>query len=221
MQNLRHELPHRLLVAHARPDAFATQTVTMMGRLGYQIVTIEDFEALDAQDDSESPRPDLRLVDERRLAEIEDLGGEAPIPMIVLTGRQGVTGSDSRIVGAVKRPAGLHDLYRLVQQILEDTPRTTPRVPTHLRAHCRRRGVEWDASLLSISENGCLLRTPEAVPLGSSIELSFVLPATGPIELRAETAYQLMPDLGLIFSGLSSEVRKAIGAFVTNTLVAR
>ena len=191
-----------------------------MKRLGYEIVSIEDFEADPSRDEFDARRPDVRIVDERRLGEIDEREGEAAIPMIVLTGRHGVTGADSRIVGAVKRPAGLHELYRLVQLLFEDTPRTTPRALTHLRAHCRRRGVEWDASVLSISENGCLLRSPEAVPLGSSIHLSFELPAAGPIELKAETAYQLVPDLGLIFSGLTPDIRTAISDFVGDTLSA-
>jgi hypothetical protein len=80
--------------------------------------------------------------------------------------------------------------------------------------------VEWDASLLSLSENGCLMRSSEAVPLGSSIHLSFELPSAGPIELKAETAYQLVPDLGLIFSGLTPDIRSAISDFVGERLVA-
>ena len=218
MGQLDQALPQRLLIAHARPEAFAARTQTIMGRLGYQIINVEDYESRDQDRDFDAPRPDLRIVDERRLGEVVDEAGEVAIPMIVLTGRQGVTGADSRIVGAVKRPAGLHDLYRLVQQVFEDTPRSTPRVPTHIRAHCRRRNLEWDASMLSLSENGCLLRTPEAVPLGSAIDLCFELPSVGPIEIRAETAYQLVPDLGLIFSGLSAEVRSAINSFVNDTL---
>lgn len=218
VQPIQSLLPQRMLIAHARPEAFGQRTQAIMSRLGYEIVSAEDYEAR-YPDDADRPRPDLRIVDERRLGEVFEADGEASIPMIVLTGRQGVTGADSRIVGAVKRPAGLHDLYRLVQQVFEDTPRATPRVPTHIRTHCRRRGLEWDASMLSLSENGCLLRTPEAVPLGSEIDLCFELPSIGPIELKAETAYQLIPDLGLIFSGLTPDVRSAISNFVTDTLL--
>ena len=64
--------------------------------------------------------------------------GEVPdddpesLPIVVLTGRHGVTGADQRIVGAIRRPAGMHELYRLIQQVMEETPRSTPRVPTHL-----------------------------------------------------------------------------------------
>ena len=38
--------------------------------------------------------------------------------------------------------------------------------------------------------------------------------------LEAETAYQLLPDIGLIFHALPSRVRDAISDFVTNTLAA-
>jgi hypothetical protein len=123
-------------------------------------------------------------------------------------------------VGAVKRPAGLHDLFRLVQQVFEDCPRTTPRLPTHLKVVCRRRGQEWNASLLSLSENGCLLRSPEPLPLGTRLELAFDLPRVGSMELWAEIAYQLVPDLGLVFSGVDPSIRNAIGSYVTASLLA-
>jgi hypothetical protein len=129
-----------------------------------------------------------------------------------------VTGAETRIVGAVKRPAGLHDLYRLLQQVFEDNPRATPRVPTHIRATCRRRGREWIGAVLSLSENGCLLRSPEPVLLGSQLELSFELPRVGPVELWAESAYQLLPDFGLVFSALAPADRDAISAYVADAL---
>ena len=62
-------------------------------------------------------------------AEIEDDGGPS-IPVVALTGRYGVTGADSRVVGALRRPVGIHELYRVLQQVLEETPRSVPRVPT-------------------------------------------------------------------------------------------
>jgi len=120
----------------------------------------------------------------------------------------------------VKRPAGLHELYRLVQQVLEENPRTALRVPTHLAAHCRRRGKQWSASVLSLSENGCLLRSPEPMNLGTHLNLTFDLPGSGSIELEAETAYQLVPDLGLIFNAAAPATRTAIASWVTEALTA-
>ena len=112
---------------------------SILAKLGYQILTAEEFDSVSAQ--SEFDRPDLRIVDERTLSNVVDDDGP-PIPIIVLTGRHGVTGADQRIVGALKRPAGLHELYRLMQQVLEDTPRAAPRVPTHLPATAIRDGKE-------------------------------------------------------------------------------
>jgi hypothetical protein len=209
------KLPNRLLVTHAAPEAFAPLARNILAKLGYRIVDPEDFEAVAAELGVE--RPDLRLVDERSLADAFD-DEDPPVPIVVLCGRHGVTGADPRIVGAIRRPAGLHEIYRLVQQVLEDTPRSTPRVPTHLAARCQSEGREWRGAVLSLSENGCLLRSSEPLMLGSRIALGFELPRSGKLELDAEIAYQLVPDMGVVFNATSPSVREAIGAYVASAL---
>jgi hypothetical protein len=208
-------LPHRLLVSHAAPEAFAPMARPILAKLGYRIVDPGDLPAAAAELGVD--RPHLRLVDDRSLADVEEDEGP-PVPIVALCGRHGVTGADPRIVGAVRRPAGLHEIYRLVQQVLEDTPRSTPRVPTHLPARCRRGEREWRGVVLSLSENGCLLRSPEPLLLGSHIGLAFELPRSGPLEVDAEIAYQLVPDLGAVFHATSPAVREAIGGYVSSAL---
>lgn len=188
-------------------------TRVLLARLGYAILDSDDVGKCEGEDS----RPDCLLVDERNLAEIEDDGGP-PIPVVALTGRHGVTGADSRVVGALRRPVGIHELYRVLQQVLEETPRSVPRVPTHLAASCRQKGSTWPASVLMLSENGCLVRTPEPLLLGSGVELSFALPGMGSLELGAEVAYQLVPDVGLVFHAVRPDVRRAICEFVTEAL---
>lgn len=193
----------------------------ILARLGYRILSRDDFEAIAEESGEARPRPDLLLVDERRLLEVpEPEPGVSPVPILLLTGRHGATGADPRVRGAIRRPAGVHDLHRLLQQVLEETPRSTPRVPTHLRGRCLRAGLEWDVAVLSLSENGCLLRSPEPLPLGTHVELRFALPRDGALALRAETAYQLVPDLGLVFSGVDAPSREAISRFVVEALAA-
>jgi PilZ domain len=209
------KLPQRLLVTHAGPEAYAPMARVILTKLGYKIVEPDEFPEAAAELGIESPH--LRLVDERTLADVE-AEEDPPVPIVVLCGRHGVSGVDPRIVGAIRRPAGLHEIYRLVQQVLEDTPRSTPRVPTHLTARCRRNGREWRGAVLSLSENGCLLRSPETLLLGSRIALGFELPRSGSIEVNAEIAYQLVPDLGVIFNATSPGVREAIGGYVTAVL---
>ena len=208
-------LPRRVLVTHAAPEAFLPRTRAILTRMGYAIVDPDEFGNL--VDSGSCLRPDLRIVDERSLGEVpEESGG--PVPIVVLSGRHGVTGADPRIVGAVRRPAGLHELYRLVQQILEEIPRTSPRVPTHLPARCAYRGREWQGSILSLSENGCLMRSPEPLNLGAALELSFGLPRHGRLSVGGEVAYQLIPDLGLVFTGTKRADREAIARFVSEAL---
>ena len=72
--------------------------------------------------------------------------------------------------------------------------------------------------MVSLSQNGCLLRSTESLALGSELDVSFELPRFGRIDVRAEVSYQLVPDLGLVFCAVSSEQRAAIEGFVNATL---
>ena len=210
-------LAQRILVSHARPRAFADKTIPLLARLGYRIHDARDWAA------AEPPgAPELAIVEDARLAELDQpglLARFAALPRIVITGARGVTGGEG-VVAAVNRPAGLHDLYRVIQQVFEDTPRTTPRVATTLRVQCDHGGERFDADLLSLSENGGLLHCEAKLPLGSRFEMRLELPRTGPLALFAEAAYQLVPHVGVVFSGLAARDRDAIGWFVSEALLA-
>lgn len=208
----------RNILLHASRDALGPMTDVILAKLGYSIVVPEDFEVMRAG--SPDLRPDLLLVDERRLGEAAAYdGAEDEMPIVLLTGQQGATGADRRIVGAVKRPAGMHDLYRLLQQVFEDTPRSTPRIATQLRAQCSRGSRSWEGRVLSLSENGCLIRSPETIPLGQRIELKVDLPRAGELALEAEASYQLLPDVGLVFSAVPVGQRQMIERFVAHALI--
>lgn len=209
----------RTLLLHASRDALGPMTDVILSRLGYAIVPRDGFEARRAADPE--ARPDLLLVDERRLGEVDawDDSDLDALPIILLTGQHGATGADARIVGAVKRPAGMHDLYRLLQQLFEETPRSTPRIATQLRAHCSRGTRSWEGRVLSLSENGCLMRSAEVIPLGQKIQLSVELPRAGEIALEAEAAYQLLPDVGFVFSAVPAGQRHTIERFVAQALI--
>ena len=64
------KLWHRILVAHAAPDAIASITRVILSKLGYAILTPEEFEPL--AETLDRHLPDLRIVDERNLAEVPD-----------------------------------------------------------------------------------------------------------------------------------------------------
>ena len=210
------DIPRRIFLTHAAPEAFTEMSRTIMTKLGYALVTPEEFS--ECAKSMGRDVPDLRIVDERSLAEVQE-DGFSSVPIIVLTGRHGVTGVDTRIVGAIRRPAGMHDLYRLAQEVLEDTPRTTPRIPTHFQARCHRDGKEWTGAVLSLSESGCLLRSTEPQMLGSRFTLSFALPRAGTLEFEAEVTYQLVPDLGMTFHATSPSDREAISGFISRSLM--
>ncbi|MBW2287499.1 MAG: PilZ domain-containing protein [Deltaproteobacteria bacterium] len=210
------ESTSRIILAHAGREAFSDMSRSILSRLGYLIVRPEEFD--DCAESLGRDRPDLRIVDERSIAEIPD-DAYSTVPIIVLTGSHGVSGADPRIVGAIQRPAGMHELYRVIQEVLEDAPRSTPRLPVHLKAHCSRDGCDWTGAVLSLSEGGCLLRSTAPQNLGVTFTLRFSLPRTGPLVLDAEVTYQLVPDLGLTFQSTSPTDRESITNFIQRSLL--
>ena len=210
------ESASRIILAHAGREAFSDMSRSILSKLGYVIVPPEEFDA--CAESLGRDRPDLRIVDERSIAEVPD-DAYSTVPIILLTGSHGVSGVDPRIVGAIQRPAGMHELYRIIQELLEDTPRSTPRLPVHLKAHCSRDGRDWTGAVLSLSEGGCLLRSTAPQNLGVTFTLRFSLPRTGPLVLDAEVTYQLVPDLGLTFQSTSPTDREAITNFIQRSLL--
>jgi hypothetical protein len=124
------------------------------------------------------------------------------------------------VIDGISQPAGLHELYRLLQQVLEPIPRGALRVATDLPVRLRLGEEEASGSLRSLSENGGLLRTLAPMRLGSRVDLSFDLPGGQRVETAAEASYQLIPDFGLVFQSTPAATRSAIRSFVENHLAA-
>jgi hypothetical protein len=209
------EEQRRLIVTVARPSAFVPLSRAILGRMGYAILPLEEWQAHPPLSKRE---PLLALVDDRMFRSLPETEPFDRLPILLLTGRDPARIEDRRVLGAISQPAGLHELYRLLQQLLEPVPRGSLRIPTNLPARLRGADREWSGSVLSLSENGCLLRTPEPMPLGSALELSFDLPRVGLIETRAEASYQLLPDFGLVFQSTPAASRHAIRSFVEEHL---
>jgi hypothetical protein len=206
-------------VAYARESAFVPRTRSILARLGYPILNPDEFDAR-ASGGWPAGSPHLYLAEEHCLGDVPDPAGGAETPIIVLTGRRGIDVDDRRIVAAVSRPAGLHDLYCILQRIFEPTPRATPRIPVTISVDCGQRDRHWTSEMVSLSENGALLRTDEKVSLGSSFQVEFELPDCGHVALRAEAAYQIKPDLGIVFSGVDPAVRNRLASFIQDEILA-
>jgi len=204
----------RIVASYASARSYSPLALKILPRIGYEIVPIEEYAARACQP------PDVQIVEEPRLPEIFETTAASSIPTIVLTGWRGAPMEvDGRIVvAAVRAPAGLHELYRVLQGALEEVPRTVPRVATRLRARCRRDTMEWDARVISLSENGCLIKSSVVPPLGTVLHVTFELPDGPKIETEASASYQVMPQLGLVFHATRPELRRAIASFVTHEL---
>jgi hypothetical protein len=213
-------LPRKKLVAYAHRSSFAPWSLRILAKLGYEIQAAEEWEQQRASGHAETAPPDFWIADERRLADVPDDPASSVIPVVLLTGRTGASGADPRVAAAVKRPAGLHDLYRVFQELGEVQPRVALRVSTHLPARCRQDDREWEGLIVSLSESGCLLHSVESMALGSHLAIEFPLPKAGCIEIEAEAGYQLPPHIGLVFHATSPGAREAINEYVLDSLAA-
>ncbi len=206
-----------LILSLARPTAYVPLSRAILGRMGYAIVPLEEWRSHPPLAERE---PRVVLVEDRLLAELPEAAPFDRLPILLLTGRDGVTTRDRRVIGAIPQPAGLHELYRLLQQLIEPIPRGALRIATDLPVRLRMGEKEASGSLLSLSENGGLLRTLAPMRLGSRIDLSFDLPCGQRIETAAEASYQLIPDFGLVFQSTPAALRGAIRSFVEEHLAA-
>lgn len=211
------ERPRATVAIHAPARAFAPGTRIALARLGYHLVTAE---AAAQRSGEGSERRIIRIVDDRELESVPLEGSGDEIPLILLTGQRGRLAADPRVVGTVRRRAGVNDLFALLQRALERWPRSVPRIPAALPARCTRGNHGWAAAIRSLSEKGCLLLSTERLEPEGRIELCFALPRSGLVQLHAEPCHLDGKRAGLAFRDTSARSRSAIAEYVSSWLTA-
>jgi hypothetical protein len=194
----------RCIASHAAESDYAPLARMLLWKLGYELRPPE-----------EAPEPALHVVTEERLPEL----ASASAPIILLTRQRRKRIQDGRIVGVVRRPAGPHPLFQLFQSALEPQPRSVLRVPTEsLRAWGRSEDDQWELSVESLSENGCLVAGAKLPVLDTFLQLEIELPWGARVRAPAVAAYELGEDIGLVFHGITLEAQQCIRKAVVQLL---
>jgi hypothetical protein len=204
----------KTIASYVSSHAFAPRARGVLEGLGYRIVPV----TTQGRFSDDRWEPDLRIVDERHLEKLPDENYLPRTPVIVLTGSRPKPIRDARVVGCVARPAGVEALYPLIQQALEKTPRRSARVVTLLPARCTRADRRWVGAVLSLSREGCLFRTQEAMPPGLELNLTFPLPLGRMISTRARVLRQYGDQVGLEFTAPPAQSALAIADYVESRL---
>jgi hypothetical protein len=195
----------RLCIAsHASDSDYAPSSRVLLWKLGYALVPAE-----------EATEPALRVVRDDRLAEV---AASPSVPIILLTRERSARAHDPRVAGTLRRPARLHELYRLIQASLEEHPRSVPRVPTSLCGKGSAEDQHWDFDVRSLSENGCLVTGSKLPRQGQSFELDIELPWGQRLATPAVAGYEQRECLGLVFHGITLSARKKIAKAVLELL---
>ena len=154
--------PRLCIASHAAESDYAPTSRMLLWKLGYALMAPEDAQ-----------EPALRVVRDDRLSEV---AAQPSAPIILLTRGRRAVQRDPRVAGTLRRPAGLHELYRLIQVALEEHPRSVPRVPTLLRATGTSETKRFEFAVTSISESGCLVSSLKLPLHGTRLELELELP---------------------------------------------
>jgi hypothetical protein len=204
------------IASHVGPHAFAPEASAALESLGYEIVPADATR----QPRGASNEPRLRLVDERQYDAVPDADADPRTPIILFTGSRPRTIRDSRIIGQVERPAELAQLYPIIQQSLERTPRRNPRAETLIPARCTRADHRWIGNVVSLSQGGCRFLSDAAVESGEQMNLEFDLPSSVTVCTRALVIHRRAGDVSVVFVDPSRQVRESISDFVTHRLAA-
>ncbi|NVJ17273.1 TIGR02266 family protein [Myxococcus sp. AM010] len=106
----------------------------------------------------------------------------------------------------------------------ENDARRNGRVRMHTSIDMRSDSNFFTGFSLDISEGGVFIATVDAVPRGTQVELDFTLPGGRPMKVTGVVRWvreansrtpELMPGVGVQFTGLPLEVASAISSFVT------
>jgi hypothetical protein len=203
----------KVIASYVSPHAYAPRTRAALVGLGYHVIAAATRGRFD-----DDWRPDLRVVDDRHYDKLPVEDYLPRTPVIVLGGSRPQQWRDSRVVGTVSRPAELADLYPLIQQALEDTPRRAARAPTQLPARCSRADQRCVGDIVWLSSAGCLFRTDTALTPESDFNLLFPLPRGRMVHTRARVKYCVGGQVGMAFHDPPEPSQRAISEFVTKRL---
>ncbi|MBW2272343.1 MAG: PilZ domain-containing protein [Deltaproteobacteria bacterium] len=194
------------------------ETRLSLDSLGYRLVSPSDSQQ---ELDDNALECDLRLVDDRQIERVPSPEDDPDTPIIALTGPRPRLLEDRRVMGSIERPAQLQALYAILQDALELTPRSSPRIATELAARCVISSHGWPGAVLSLSTKGCLLRSDAELECGMQLNLQFVIPSREVITTRAHCVSTSGVDAGLVFCDPSLGERETINHYIVDQLTER
>lgn len=204
----------KVIASYVSPHAYAPRTRAALVGLGYRVIVA----ATRGRFGDDEWKPDLRIVDDRHFGKLPAENYLPRTPVIVLGGSRSRQWRDGRVVGEVPRPAALCDLYPLVQEALEETPRRAARAPTELPARCAQADQRWMGAIVWLSEGGCLFRTSADLTPDTDFNLLFPLPRGRMVHTRARVKNRVDDQVGIAFHDPPESSRRAISDFVAERL---
>lgn len=125
----------------------------------------------------------------------------------------------------LKKPPRAEELYRIVQHLVEKTPRRNLRVTTYLKADIGGDPPGGAHYVTVLSEDGMFVLTPRTLPVGTRVPVKLVIEGRS-MMIDAVVLYSYgfgegplkQPGMGMRFERITPEDRAVIKAFVIDKL---
>ena len=205
------EIQRRYTIAsYVASPALKRGTRAALQRLGYEVRPA----VMQGRWEDASWRSDVRLVDERHIGRVP----RDATPVVVLAGDPARQWDNERIIGAAARPADISALYPLLQRALEAQPRAAARVAAAITARGNIDDRRFDATIVTLSQRGCLIRSAQLLDPRTELNLSFTLPGNHELALRAVICGADADGAAVEFSEIDSAAQHAISDYVQRRL---
>jgi len=147
--------------------------------------------------------------------------GFADIPVIFMAAPSDSAPQDSALGAVIRKPINAEELYRVIQSVVEKTPRRNIRIATSLPANVEDAYGGKGELVTVLSENGMFIRTGEPRTIGKIVPVTFELRGRT-IRLEAVVLYTTElgegpfrePGMGMKFTKLGPEDTALIREFI-------
>ena len=207
-----------LILSLARPEAYVPMARSILGRIGYSILSPDEWrenEAL-AEQRAGAVHPG-RSPARRALRRLRHRGDSRSSCCAAAAARR------SRTVASSAWSRGRRVCTSSSDSSRKRSSRSRAAACACSRTcpcGCAATGASGRARCSRSPRTAAWCARPSRIELGAQLDVAFELPRSGRIETQAETSYQLLPDTGLVFQATPPATRRAILSFVEELLAA-
>ena len=229
-------IPKNVIIADTDKKRLVTLLV-LVKRFGYNVfpaATVKDFLALTKRILPDAILMDIDLLKSSKQNCLEAIRKEKSlqkVKIITIADKKDAALLEQTLkMGAndsIEKPIRPTPLIKVIEKLTETTQRTCPRLSYIFKVTILTQKEKRMNYASMISEKGLFIRTLNALPVGTKVQLTMDLPSKEPVKARGEIIYilkdadndYLEPGMGIKFTKMEKKIQKGIRDFVEGQLM--